>query len=536
MFQVGFNGFELGAEGPFSKSHKASYLANFRYSTLELMDGIIDLGTTGIPKYKDLSFKMNFPLKKGRISVFGLGGDSEIAMLDSQNGNEQDLYSDAGQDLVNHSRMGATGISYTHFINDKTHYKLIFSGIYQAGGTTIDTLDISLMPHPYIDHNYAEFRVSLSGFIHKKYSSHFSARTGFVIDRMGYDLFSKVYDNESQELLPLIDSQLGLGKGVMLYQPYAQATYHINEKFSLIPGIHLSYLDQTGDLSLEPRMGADWQISEKQKLSFGYGLHSRTQTLSTYFLGSQMDDGSLVETNSDLAFTRSHQFVLGYNQSVTENTRIKAEVYYQYLFDVPVEQTPSSFSMLNTGAGWGVSAQDSLTNNGTGNNYGFEFTVERFFSRNYYYLATVSLFESKYKGSDKIERNTAFNGNYVVNVLFGKEFTINSKSAFNIDFKMTYAGGKRYTPIDMDASQAAGATKYDETKAFSEQFDPFFKADIKFGYRLNWKKVSQEWVFYIENFTNHNNVLMQTYSPSKNEITNVNQLGFFPMMQYRIHF
>jgi hypothetical protein len=235
MFQVGFNGFELGAEGPFSKSHKASYLANFRYSTLELMDGIIDLGTTGIPKYKDLSFKMNFPLKKGRISVFGLSGDSEIAMLDSQNGNEQDLYSDAGQDLVNHSRMGATGISYTHFINDKTHYKLIFSGIYQAGGTTIDTLDISLMPHPYIDHNYAEFRVSLSGFLHKKYNSHFSARTGFVIDRMGYDLFSKVYDNESQELLPLIDSQLGLGKGVMLYQPYAQATYHFNEKFSLIP-------------------------------------------------------------------------------------------------------------------------------------------------------------------------------------------------------------------------------------------------------------------------------------------------------------
>jgi hypothetical protein len=31
-------------------------------------------------------------------------------------------------------------------------------------------------------------------------------------------------------------------------------------------------------------------------------------------------------------------------------------------------------------------------------------------------------------------------------------------------------------------------------------------------------------------------VLMQTYSPSKNEVTNVNQLGFFPMMQYRIHF
>lgn len=536
MFQVGFNGFEVGAEGPFSKNHKASYLANFRYSTLELMDGIIDLGTTGIPKYKDLSFKLNFPVDKGRITVFGLGGDSEIAMLDSKNGNEQDLYSDEGQDLVNRSRMGASGISYTRFMNEHTYYKITLSGIYQNGGTTIDTLDPEGIPHPFIDHNYAEFRASASGFVHKKYNSHFSARAGFVIDRMGFDLLSKVYDSETGELRPLIESKKGLGDGVTLYQPYFQATYHFNEKFSIIPGLHFSYFDLNGDASVEPRVGANWQINPKQKISFGYGLHSRTQTLSTYYLGTQLDNGSLIETNNELGLTKSNQFVLGYNNSITENTRIKTEVYYQTLFDVPVEQRSSTFSMLNTGAGWGVSAQDSLVNTGTGYNYGLELTAERFFSKNYYYLATVSLFESKYKGSDGIERNTAFNGNYVVNVLFGKEFTINTKSAFNIDFKMTYAGGKRYTPIDMEASQAAGTTKYDESKAFSEQFDPFFKADIKFGYRLNWRKVSQEWVFYIENFTNHTNVLMQTYSPSKNEITNVNQLGFFPMMQYRIHF
>jgi hypothetical protein len=192
--------------------------------------------------------------------------------------------------------------------------------------------------------------------------------------------------------------------------------------------------------------------------------------------------------------------------------------------------------MLNTGATWGVSAVDSLWNGGTGVNYGLEFTLERFFSKSIYYLATVSLFESKYKGSDGIDRNTAFNGNYVVNALIGKEFKINSISSFNIDFKATYAGGKRYSPIDLAASEVARNTVYDETKAFSEQFDPFFKADIKFTYRLDWSKVSQEWVFYIENFTNHQNVLMQSYSPSKNEVTEIYQLGFFPMVQYRLHF
>jgi hypothetical protein len=536
LFQVGFNGFEAGAEGPFSKKSQASYLANFRYSTLQLMDGLIDLGTTGIPEYKDLSFKLSFPLKNGRISVFGLAGDSEIAMLDSKDGNEQDLYSDEGQDLVNSSKMGATGISLTQYLNEHTHFKLTLSGIYQAGGTTIDTLDVNSIPHPNIDHNYAEFRTSLSGYVHRKFNSQILVRAGFLIDRMGFDLLTKIYDNEYGNLQPVIDENKSLGNGVSMVQPYIQATYRFNNQMSLVPGIHFSYLDLNGASSLEPRLAFNWQLSGNQKLSFGYGLHSRVQTLYTYFLGTQMDDGSLIETNKELGLTKSHQFVIGYVKSMTENTRFKAEAYYQSIFDVPVETSGSSFSMLNTGAGWGVSAEDSLINNGTGLNYGIELTMERFFSRNLYYLATLSLFESKYKGSDGIERNTAFNSNYVANVLVGKEFPLNSKSALNIDFKVSFAGGKRYTPIDVDASQSSGTTKYDDSQAYSQQFDPFLKADFKIGYRLNGRKVSQEWMFYIENFTDHNNALMQTYSRSKNEVTTVNQLGFFPMMQYRLHF
>jgi hypothetical protein len=536
LFQVGFNGFEAGAEGPVSKNHKASYLANFRYSTLQLMSGIIDMGTAGIPKYKDFSFKLNFPLKKGKITVFNLSGDSEISILDSKTGNQQDLYSDEGQDLVNRSRMMAGGISFTHFSDERTWYKLTLSGVSQSGGTTIDTLDINGIPSPNIDHNYTEFRTSLSGFVHRKYDSRFSARAGFVADRMGFDLLSKIYHKGYQGLRPEIDYRRGLSNGVTLYQPYIQATFHINDLVTLMPGLHFSYFDLNRASSLEPRVGIDWQVSPQQKFSAGYGLHSRTQTLSTYYLGTHLPNGSLIETNKELGFTKSHQFVLGYNRSVSENSRFKTEVYYQNIFHVPVEKNQSSFSLLNTGAGWGVAAEDSLINTGRGINYGVEFTLERFFSKNVYYLATLSLFESKYRGSDGKQRNTAFNGNYVANALVGKEFRLNSKSSWNIDFKLTYAGGKRYTPVDLKASQEAGSTKYDQSKAYSLQFDPFLKADIKFGYRLNMRRVSQEWVFYIENFTNHSNVLLQNYSRTKNEVKNVNQLGFFPMMQYRLHF
>lgn len=536
LFQVGFNGFEAGAEGPFNKKHKSSYLVNARYSTLDLVSDFIDLGTTGVPKYKDVTFKLNFPVKHGKISIFGLAGDSEIAILDSESGDEQDLYSGEGQDLYNRSQLAAGGISYTHFLDEQTYFKVILSGLYQDGGTIIDTLNEAGVPNDFIDHNYAEFRTSLSGYAHKKYNTHLSVRTGLTVDRMGFDLFSQFYNEDDQAFRPVIDDSKDLQHGVTMYRPYIQATYHFNDQLSIIPGIHYLYYDLNGSASFEPRLAVNWELSANKRFSLGYGRHSITQNLSTYFLGTHLDDGSLIETNNELDLTKSDQFVLGYNQSLTENTQLKAEIYYQNLFDVPVEIRSSSFSMLNTGSTWGVGAVDSLWNGGTGKNYGVELTLERFFSKGIYYLGTVSVFESKYKGSDKIERNTAYNGNYVVNALIGKEFRINSISSFNIDFKATYAGGKRYSPVDLAASEEKHSTVYDETKAFSEQFDPFFKADIKFTYRLDLRKISQEWVFYIENFTNHQNILMQSYSPSKNEVQEIYQLGFFPMLQYRLHF
>lgn len=538
LFQVGFNGFEAGAEGPLSRRHTSSYLASFRFSTLELMDGIIDLGTSGIPKYKDLSFKLDFPLKKGRLSVFALGGDSKIAMLDSKNGNEQDLYSDEGQDLTNRSRMGVSGVSFTRYVNGRTYTKLILSGFYQDGGTVIDTLDALGVPHPDIDHNYSEFRTSLAGFVNSRLSNHVVIRAGFNADRLGFNLLTKEWSNETMNLRPVIDYSRSLSNGVDLLQAYAQATLKLNNRLSIIPGFHLLVFDLNNSVSPEPRFGLNWQLNDKQKLSFGYGLHSHIQTLSAYFLGTWLSDGTFAETNKDLGLTRSHQFVAGYDRFFSANARFKTEVYYQSLFDVPVEQRATAFSMLNTGASWGIGAQDSLVNKGSGSNYGLEFTLERFFNHNLYYLFTLSLFDSKYKGSDGVERNTAFNGNYVLNMLAGKEFSLNTRSAFNIDFKLTFAGGKCYTPVDLAASRAAGQTRYDEAIAFSKRFTPFLKADIKFGYRLNArnKKISQEWQFYIENFTNHANILAQVYSKSTNEISNVYQLGFFPMMQYRLHF
>ncbi|MCK4990608.1 MAG: carboxypeptidase regulatory-like domain-containing protein, partial [Bacteroidales bacterium] len=117
MAQLGLLSLEFGAEGPFSKKSNASYLINYRRSMLGLVDEL--LWVNGLPNYQDLSFKLNFPLKRGNLSVFGLGGASRIA------GSQADTASYPGNvthELVERtgSKTGVIGLKYVHFISDRT--------------------------------------------------------------------------------------------------------------------------------------------------------------------------------------------------------------------------------------------------------------------------------------------------------------------------------------------------------------------------------------------------------------------------------
>ncbi|MBU0487788.1 MAG: TonB-dependent receptor [Bacteroidetes bacterium] len=534
--QIGFNGVELGAEGPLNKNHKSSYLANYRYSTLDFMDKIgMDMGIGGIPKYQDLNFRVNFPTAKGNIAVFGLAGQSSIAMLDSKEETES-IYAGEGQDLYNGSKLAMTAVSMTHFFNSNTYLKVILNGYYDEANTRIDTLDANRKPHNFLIDNTSNYRASMTAILNKKFNSRLSGKSGITLDRTGYDFGTRLYVSEEQEFKNVTKEQVTLDKGKNMLRLYNQWLYKITEHISVTPGVHFIYYNLSGSYSAEPRAGITWEISPLHKLSGAYGLHSRVQSMYVYLTRTQLPDGSYKETNKNLDFTRAHHGVLAFDATLSEHLRLKTEAYYQSLFDVPVESKLSPYSMLNSGASWGSDGADSLVNTGTGRNYGVELTLERFFSKNYYFLVTVSLFESKYTGSDGIERNTAFNGNYVSNGLIGREWKLKNGSVIFFDLKGTYAGGLRKTPIDLEQSRLERNTVYVDEKAYSEKFSDYLKLDSKLGYRKNGRKTTQEWMIYVENVTNHKNPLMETYSPSEDKIKMTYQMGIFPMMQYRIYF
>jgi outer membrane receptor protein involved in Fe transport len=171
-----------------------------------------------------------------------------------------------------------------------------------------------------------------------------------------------------------------------------------------------------------------------------------------------------------------------------------------------------------------------------------EFTAEKFMDRGMYFLSTLSLYESKYKGSDGIWRDNAFNSNYVFNFLGGKEFRVGKKKKdaryikkLVIDGKVNWAGGQRYTPIDLEASRKAGAAVYVTEEAYARQLPQYFRLDARVGYKWIGNKTTQEIALDIRNLTNRMNPFYIRYNSNTGEIEKKG-FGMTPELLYRIRF
>jgi outer membrane receptor protein involved in Fe transport len=270
-------------------------------------------------------------------------------------------------------------------------------------------------------------------------------------------------------------------------------------------------------------------------VSLGYGLHSQEQSIYAYFVQTPTPAG-VTFTNKDLGFTQSQHIVASYDLNISQNMRVKLECYYQALSNVPVNSYPSSYAAINEGFSFGPPNEDSLVNGGTARNYGAEITIEHFLDHGFYFLITGSLINSTYKGSDGIERNTAFNTGYVANILAGKEYSLRGNRKLGVNIKLSEIGGRYLTPIDLASSIAQGQEEYAKSLAYSVKQPDYFRTDIKLSYKKEYKRSTMEFSMDLENITNHKNIFDQTYDKNKHKIVDNYQQGFFPVPTFRMTF
>jgi hypothetical protein len=530
-------GIEAMTEGPISKKNGSSYLVGYRYSLAGIAQAVgINIGTQSTPTYQDLSFNITSgDTKAGRFTLFGILAGSTIA-IESAKPTSGTMYGN-GNKVDFNSKIGIGGIKYFKQINSKSFITSTFGINYSRNYQLNYAFDSSGNSYSKEENKSSKIGYEFITNYNLKINSRLFFKTGVQFEYMNLYLYDRDRRNEHEDWTQIWD----YNSYTTLAQAYAHLKYNISKKITMNIGVHAQEFFLNNSYAIEPRFGLKYEINSKNSLSFGYGLHSQMQPLNVYFLQTENADSSYSYNNKKLGFTKSHHFVLGYVLQPFKDWRLKLEVYYQYLYNVPVNTFSSSYSMLNTGASFKTDLEDSLTNSGTGKNYGAELTIEKFFSKGYYGLFTASVYQSKYTASDGVERNTAFNGRYVFNLLAGKEFKLGQakRNAISTDLKVTYAGGRYYTPIDLEASRVF---RHEVLKgadyAYTSHYPDYFRMDFKLGVTLNSKrkKISQSFSFDLQNITNNKNVFSQSYDDRRETINTTYQLGFFPNFIYKIQF
>lgn len=541
--KVGLLGLDFSAEGPFKKG-RSSYLVNYRYSTLGLLNnfGFYLVGERVSNNFQDLSFNLAFDGKDGKsfITVFGMGGLS----LERYEPVADPLEREPGvgnnwEDRYRTSNMTASGMTYTRRFNSKSFLKWTIAAMASNIHYEYDTLNLMDERFRYNDEQYLDQRITTSLSYTNKISPRTRIKTGVFFNQIFFN-FYKETTARTLDVLERLQVDVSLdGQGqTRTYQAYAQISHRLNEQWTINGGLHSVMLDLNNTGAVEPRFSIQFAPNGKHSISAAAGLHSQMLPLGAYYyrqndtLASGAIDISF--PNSDLKFIQSQHYVLAYNGLFFRNIRFNAEVYLQRLSRVPVEPEPGVWWWLNNRSGI---AEFPLVSEGRGTNYGIDLAVEKFFSGGLYFLITYSRFESTYETLDGNLYPTRFATRFASTYTFGKEFTFKKGSVLQAGARMLYNGGFRYTPFDPVLSQEEGRFIPLANGANMGQVPAYWRIDARISYRKNNKRTSSTLSLDVQNVMNRPNPNNIRYNPTTNSLDFRNHpSGLIPILSYEITF
>lgn len=476
--QSGWNGFELGAEGPFSKCRDAgSFQAAYRYSFLDLL---AQLGMdTGIrPKYQDFTLKLERNLSAHwSLSALALWGISRLTLEET------------GAKLSTGSSSAFAGLCLGY--DDEGHNKAAFR-LYWNRSRCVS--DIEQHAENVYGENQKESRYSLSA----KWENR-SVPRNYWVAGAGLDVYDMHFFSRSATML--------------MGNLYFQDEFRFSDAWKMTAGLRLQtkHLLNHKHAKPEARAALQYRINGKHRLALAYGRHHQAQVHTLY-----------LSSNETLDFTRADHVCLSYDWFLAEKWRLKADAYYQFLSDVPVEREPSAYSALNVGADFYIPIKSGLVNAGKGRNEGVELTLEKFLDNRWYAMLNAHLFRSRYVGSDGVWRSSSYDLRHIVNAVAGYRFDVGKKYVLGTDAKFSTSGGKPATPLGGEFH--AG------------RYPKYLRCDLKCFCRYETRRVAYEFAVDLQNLSNRKNILYEVYDAETQLFTYYYQTLFSPMYTFSVLF
>jgi CarboxypepD_reg-like domain len=534
--QAGMLGLEVATEGPFSiKKKNSSYVINYRYSTLGILNGlgVRVVGPNVDNVFQDLSFNLNFPMgKKHKLSFFGLGGISREQRHAVKDTAQWESFNDTRQYDYN-TKLGILGMTHTWLINKRSFlYSVLMVGANEVTWKE-DVLSSAGTAFNLKDEKFLNGRYNLMSSFNYKPGPRLGIKIGAQFSLHFYEVFS---GRGPRNVLDADIRIIGSGKPIS-FQPYIQVNQKFGNRWILNYGVHLLYFSKTNSMATEPRAGLKFMINEKNQIGIAGGLHSQILPFTTYETNYLLPTDGSSKPNENLDLFKAWHIGFAYDLFPGGAFHLRLEPYYQYLFNVPVATSAfSTYSLINQNDDF---YDGPMSNDGTGENYGIEMTLEKSFSNKLFFILSGSVYESKYGTKylgEKVTFNTAFASNQNISLTGGKEWVITKQRAFELGGRVIWGGGLRYTPINDTLSALAGRQIDKQDQQFTAQNPDYFRIDFRAAFRKNREKYSWKLALDIQNLTNRINPKRPFYDPWKNEIAFDPMSGLVPVLSYILDF
>ena len=272
----------------------------------------------------------------------------------------------------------------------------------------------------------------------------------------------------------------------------------INDRLALSLGLRTDADNFTTGSSLmdnlSPRVAASYDLSKDKRWKFN-GSIGRYYKAPTYtMLGFQNNLGEFINKNN--RYTQSDHYVAGLEFNWTPTARITFEGFIKDYSQYPVSII-DQVSLANKGGGFEVLGNEPIDDNGQGRSSGIELLFQQKLTNNFYGVLAYTYFFTQFSALNGIELPTVWDSRNLLSFTGGYKL----KRNWEVSLRFRYAGKTPYVPTNLETSlQYYPRIALDYNRLGEEKLDPFSQGDLRIDKKWNFKKMSFNLYFELQNF------------------------------------
>ncbi len=451
------------AEGPL-EGGRGSWLACARHSWIDLLVDIADIPT--VASYSDFAAKAVYDLSPGNtLSFVGAGA------IDHSDYTRDQAWDDGNPDYGVTDSWNATAGGSLRTLwgggNGYTTTSLSVQGISYGGdyGRTSTGNQLALQN-------------SIERSLRLRCASSWLAGEGVsVVFGAEADLSSDSFDNwfapdtgYTGEPMPGLDLETDLEE--RQWGAYAEASV------GLFPGLTAtagSRVDRSrDDLMASPRGSLRYRLSDRTAFSASGGLFRQDLPSDLVARGGIF---------ADLDSPSAVHGVIGFSHLIQDETRLTVEIYDKEYSDLPFDPTRPGFAILDgLGSEQDLYSFDTLTTGGDARSLGVEVLVEKKLVSGLYGILAGSWSSARYRNPGEPWRDRIYDNRFT----FTAEGGYKPGRSWEFSARWVYAGGRPYTPLDLEASALHNRTILDESRINGERLPAFHSLNIRADRRFTF--------------------------------------------------